>query len=361
MTPKNLNGRFCSRPFSLLEIHKEFYSFACCPSWLPTVVGNYKTTPLMQVWNSQEIQKIRASILDGSFSYCNHEQCPYIQEGSLPLAKDMRGEYREIIDHQITELTRPPVEYALCYDDSCNLACPSCRADRMQFNSGPEYEIRKVVSDKFLEEVLSQSTHSEVILRVTGSGDPFASKIFNRLLTSIDGQRFSNLKISLQTNGLLFTPKAWGQLHKLHNNAIWVGVSIDAASAATYAKVRKFGDWGLLLENLNFLSELQVSKKIKSLQTNFVVQTDNFHEIVDFAYLCLRHPGIKNIFYSLVTDWGSWPQEEYIRQCIWREAHPQYKDFLTVLASPILDHEKISLGNLTAHRQRALGFTEIAY
>lgn len=350
---KDLSDRFCTRPFSMLEIHKEFYCFPCCPSWLPEIVGNYEKQSLMDVWNSPKFQKIRASILDGSFRHCDQGQCPHIQQGDLPKRDSMTGEYRTIIDKKQTKLEHPPIEYALCYDESCNLACPSCRPERRLLNGGPEYERRKIVSDKFLDEVLKLATDRKVILRVTGSGDPFASKIFNQLLTSIDGKNFPNLHISIMTNGLMFTPKVWDQLSKLHCNTIWVGVSIDAASSETYSKVRKFGEWSKLVENLGFLSRLRVEGKIAGLQTNFVAQTDNFHEIPAFARFCLQFPGINAVFYSLVTDWGSWKPEEFKRQSIWRTDHSEFRKFIEVMKDPVLGHKQIQLGNLSEYRNFA--------
>jgi hypothetical protein len=52
-------------------------------------------------------------------------------------------------------------------------------------------------------------------MNVTGSGDPFGSKIFRDLLFGIDGSKYPNVKINLQTNGVMFTPKYWKNMKKI--------------------------------------------------------------------------------------------------------------------------------------------------
>jgi hypothetical protein len=351
---RDLNGRFCERPFELMEIHREFYAFACCPSWLPTIIGNCETSDLMEVWNSRKAQAVRAGVLDGSFSHCDHLECPRIQAGTLPYISNLSPRHRAIYDAGQVMLDQPPSQIALCYDDSCNLACPSCRSQRIMDVAGQGFERKLRFTDKLIAQVLEQAREQVVWLRVTGSGDPIASKVFRHLLTSIDGRDLPNLRIVLQTNAVMLTPKIWSEMRGIHGNVHSISISIDAATEATYIKTRRLGNWRQLMENMRFIAELARQGNIQRIDCNFVVQTENYREMGDFVSLCTSLGPINKIFFSLVNDWGTWSPVEYAHQCIWKIDHPEFEHFLEALRDPRLDHPAVDLGNLTAYQSRAM-------
>ena len=103
---------------------------------------------------------------------------------------------------------------------------------------------------------LTEPTDRKFGIFVTGSGDPFASKIFRDMLYNIDGSKFPNLAISMQTNGVMYTPKMWEKLYKIHSNLRDCRISFDAGTKDTYEnKTRLNGDWDLLLDNCAFLDK----------------------------------------------------------------------------------------------------------
>ena len=92
---------FCPMPFKMIEIERGGSSNLCC--WLPRSPGRLDKNGLMALWNSPGAQEIRASILDGTFRYCDLDRCPYFSSGSLPLQKDVTdGPYGEIIRKGLT-------------------------------------------------------------------------------------------------------------------------------------------------------------------------------------------------------------------------------------------------------------------
>jgi len=94
-----LAGRFCLNPFTQFDLEQGGAAFTCCSGWLPTPIGKLsQQQSLMDIWNGQTIQRIRASMYDGSFRYCRHDVCPYIQNNSLPSVEEAEahpvlGEY----------------------------------------------------------------------------------------------------------------------------------------------------------------------------------------------------------------------------------------------------------------------------
>ena len=126
---------FCSQPFTRYEIlgggGDRGEVFSCCQSWITKSLGNMSERPVADVWNSRAAQKIRRSILDGSFKYCRRDVCPYLQriDGPVQRIEDVKDErLLEIIQKELTIVPFGPSDIICCFDQSCNLSCPSCRA-----------------------------------------------------------------------------------------------------------------------------------------------------------------------------------------------------------------------------------------
>ena len=351
---KDLKGKFCSKPFDFFEAQDlgEGKVFVCCPTWLNVSVGKLTEQSVEEAFNSKVNQEIRKSILDGSFKYCNHKLCPVIQNDTLHNSDAILDpRYRKIIDtNQISGLT--PIQYNLCYDPSCNLSCPSCRVNKVYITEGPIYERKILIQQKIINEAFGKPHDRHCKINVTGSGDPFGSKIFRDLLFGIDGSKYPNIKITLQTNGVMFTPKYWGNMNKIHKNIDTVLVSLDAASEEIYNIVRRGGNWSVLMENLKNLSKLRKENKIKFLRLDFVVQKTNYKEMPDFVKIC-KELDVDQCYFSLVSDWGTWAVEEYKKHAIWKKDHEEFEDFIEVMKNPIFNDQIVDLGNVTEYANYA--------
>jgi molybdenum cofactor biosynthesis enzyme MoaA len=308
-----------------------------------------------QVWNSPTAQKIRASILDGSFRYCDHAICPFIQNDSLPTLTDAARDprYAEAIRDQKTELDELPTFINLCNDASCNLYCPSCRSERINHASGRAYRKRAHLQDRIVAELFSEPTDRRFRVSVTGSGDPFASKVFRDFLFGLDGRDFPNLEVSLQTNGVLLTPRNWQRLHRIRDNITDVIVSFDAATAETYAITRRGGHWPTLIDNVRALGLQRARGDLRYLKLDFVVQQANYREMPAFVELG-RELGADCVGFSLVMNWGTWSASEFAVRAVWRRDHPEFAAFLGVLRDPRLADPVVDLGNVSEYRRSAL-------
>jgi len=352
---KNLSGLFCANPFEQLDIYKSGEAYSCCSAWLKLPLGNVKNQPATTLWNSEASQVIRASIHDGSFRYCDQKLCPKIQGNKLPTLEVARQNpvHADFIENKITTLEDGPTFINFCNDPSCNLACPSCRVHKVMITSGKDYEEKQAIHNQIVDAFMGKPTDRHFSINVTGSGDPFGSKVYREFLFDIVGNDFPNLHVNLQTNGVMFTEKSWNKLHKIHGNLNNLIISLDAASAETYAITRRGGDWGLLQENLAFLSEKKKEGFFNFFRLDFVVQLDNFTEMPAFAELASRLCP-DEIYFSMVTNWGTWPKEIYESKCIWKETHPRFQEFLEVLKHPAFDLPGVDLGNVSHYREIAL-------
>lgn len=352
LSEKHLKDFYCEQPFTSLELHLDSKAYVCCPTWIKTDVGNFKEEDIGKLWNSEIARDIRKSIIDGSYSHCNKDLCPHIQGHLLKKHFELDRELRDIIENKQTEMSSMPRSVMFTFDPSCNLACPSCRSEKLSYtiDSDELTKTNQVIEKITLE--LFRNPLEKINLNITGSGDPFAALAFRSFLEKIDGSIYPNLRFDFQTNGLLLTPRMWERMHKIHKNINSILVSIDAASKETYAKVRKGGDWNTLIENMKFLSQLRFrQKKIIHLQVNFIVQQSNYREMASFVRM-FKEIKVDRIYFSLISDWGVMSEEVFKKEAIWDSNHPDHSHFLNVLADPIFEFSV--LGNVGPFRKTAL-------
>lgn len=343
-------GFFCTKPFESVEVHLTGDVYVCCPSWLKKPIGNIQQHSIKDVWNSPAAQEIRSTIIDGSYRHCDRNECPFLQTGVAVVSDLAPSTVSRIKADKTTTLPYTPLDIMLTYDPSCNLSCPSCRTSKVSFTQdSPEYAKSKAITQNIYDDFIRDSGHSPLRLNVTGSGDPFASLVYRQFLEELDGAKFPNLKIDLQTNGLLFTPHMWERLHRIHDNIDNVYVSIDAAREETYAQVRRGGQWETLLKNMEFLGGLRKQSKIKNLTARFVVQKANYREMPAFAKL-FHGLGCNSIYFSRMTDWSTWSSEEFKKQLVFLPNHPDYDKFVEVLEHPELQKHYVNLGNMSTLR-----------
>jgi MoaA/NifB/PqqE/SkfB family radical SAM enzyme len=333
--PKNLQGKFCSKPFETLSVRDDGSCWMCCTSWLPYSIGNLNEQTFEEIWHGEIATTIRESVLDGSFRYCNHTVCGDISDNRLP---DIEGtpEPEEFPTHIMFE-----------NDASCNLACPSCRTEKIYDYEGPDYERKLALHYKIIDAVFCQPHDNPITIDITGSGDPFGSKIFREFLVNFDPTPWPNLILDLQTNGVMLTPAYWRRIAKWHSKIRSIRISFDAACEETYDVVRRGGDWQTLLDNCDYINNEVIKNPNINVLTQYVVQDLNYKEMKDYAQLVLdRFTNFYCIEFQLVIDWNTWNKDTYNKRRIWHKDHPEYVEFQKVLDDPIFKHPKIRLGTV---------------
>jgi MoaA/NifB/PqqE/SkfB family radical SAM enzyme len=232
-------------------------------------------------------------------------------------------------------------------DASCNLTCPSCRTEKIYDYEGPDYERKLALHYKIINAVFDKPHDEHIMLDITGSGDPFGSKIFREFLVNFDPTPWPNLILDLHTNGVMLTPAYWRRIAKWHNKIRAIRISFDAGCEKTYDVVRRGGHWPTLLANCDYINSEIASNPNIFVLTQFVVQDLNYKEMKDYAQLVLdRFPNFYNIDFQLVIDWNTWDKTTYEQRTIWKQTHPEYTEFQKVLADPIFKNPKIRLGNV---------------
>ncbi|MFO1037296.1 MAG: SPASM domain-containing protein [Geminicoccaceae bacterium] len=341
----DLAQRFCSRPFDTFELHESGDVYACCVSWLPAPIGNFRRQSAEAIWNSPTAQEIRRSILDGDFRHCSRIYCPYIVERKLPKRAEVKDPWhRRIIDERLTAIDRMPRRVLMSQDRSCNLSCPSCRTQPILARKAEQDDLNALA-----ETVILPLLRDARKVKITGSGDPFASGHFRYLMKRLDPNEFPRLRLQLQTNGLLLDERAWNEIG-LDGKVESIWVSIDAATEATYASLRRGGDFGRLLDNLVFMADLRKQNRVGFLRLDTVVQAANFREMPAIVEIGMAL-GFDRVHFQLIRNWGTFSREEFMRHAIGAPDHPDHKAFLEVLEHPNLGRPLVSLGELSSLRR----------
>jgi sulfatase maturation enzyme AslB (radical SAM superfamily) len=303
----------CDIPFKHISIDHNSDCFLChCEGWLPVPVGKVLDfTSMEDVWNSPMARMLQQDIVDKKFSWCAVQHCGILEQDIVWQANTLH----------------------VNIDDSCNLACPSCRRELRMLERGPDYDAKIRDLNRIIEWLDKFS--QPIMISLGGTGDALASHVFRHFIKKYrykPGQTFQ-----ITTNGLLLKKV-------IANSSIQpaitsFSISVDAATPSVYENVRRPGKWSVLLDNLEWLANHRNQCKIV---LKFVVQRGNFRDLPVFAELCKKY----NFFgYVLpLNDWGTWNSRPVENPDTWTIAngtfldhnvtdpvHPEHNEFLDVL------------------------------
>tara|TARA_R110001592_G_C13163160_1_gene749124 strand:- start:2240 stop:3238 length:999 start_codon:yes stop_codon:yes gene_type:complete len=274
--------KHCPRPWDTILIDKRGSCYACeCQSWLPQSIGNLQLKSLDKIIGGDTQQQLQESITNGTYRYCNEQQCAYIKSNV-------------VIDGGPTHIQH----LRLAIDDSCNLRCPSCRKGMIFHKEGSAYELGIRLADK-INDWLYHYRHP-IQVHIGSDGDPFASHVYRHFMEQTP-QR-DNIKYSILTNGLMFK-EFYNTVPHVINNLQELGVSIDGASKETYEKLRLGGRWEKILEGLECMAE-QKQKKNFLFMLHMVVQNDNWQELDQMLKLGHTY-GADRIYLNHIQNWNT--------------------------------------------------------
>lgn len=197
-----------------------------------------------------------------------HPQIEYPAETELQRLRRIHDE----ISKGHTVLKSAPSEYTLNLLSVCNIKCIFCDyPDRLR---------HWAISQNFLQDLIA-TLEGTSRLRMTG-GETFLSP---QALTIIDrAADYPDLMIQAVSNMTLSRP---GFVETLAKGLSYLTCSLDAATKQTYDRIRQDSDWDGVISNLKRLAALrrQGKSKLIDLDVNFIIMSQNMHEIVDFVRL----------------------------------------------------------------------------
>lgn len=340
----DLSDTFCPMPFTHLATGWKGDTFACsCPSWVPFPIGNvHQAESAEDLWNSPTAVEIRRSILDRDYRYCSRTLCPYLSARKLPKRDEVDDPaFRSYIDNHTTVLAAAPRVVEVNHDSTCNLACPSCRTEIMTAKKSEQVTLAET-SERVLLPLLKRV---DGYAYISGGGEPFSSPHYRALLGRLNRREYPGLTVYLVTNAQLLTPKRWTSLPDLPEMISVLSVSVDAARAETYERLRPPGRWPRLVANLEYISELRRSGTIPFFQLNFVVQRDNFREMLEFAELGQRL-GVDALWFQRLVNYGTYDEATFEALDVGSPGHPDHEELLAILRDPVLQKPSVDMNLL---------------
>ena len=123
-------------------------------------------------------------------------------------------------------------------------------------------------------------------------------------------------------------------------------VSIDAATRETYEKVRRGGNFDVLRKNMEFASKLRKDGNLSYFRINFVVQSENYKEMIDFVEWGVEL-GVDEVFFSKVLNWGTYTSEEFKEISMMEEdGNTPKKELQRILDDPRMKNPIVDLGTI---------------
>ena len=166
-----------------------------------------------------------------------------------------------------------PLRVHLHPSDACNLRCVMCYLD---LDSG---RTRRWYDGPHLAELLPYLEEVKVF-----GGEPFFCDTSRNLILNVRKPRWTHT--SFVTNGTLVTERVIGTLEDVRIGS--VDVSLDAAAADQYERIRLRGNFDKALAGARRLADLGRRHSIRRFQVyaDFVIQELNYRDLERFVDLC---------------------------------------------------------------------------
>lgn len=250
-----------------------------------------------EFWTSMEWQEFRKSLLDGTFRYCQKNNCPNIIGGWLP----KKSEYQSIAFSKMLKgdfsIIPELEELHFSYDAHCNLKCPSCRVEINANSKEKNAELDEFYVDK-LEPMVKKVKH----LCLSGCGEALLSPHSRKVIESLLPEKYPDLQVELRTNVTVLNERNWLRLGEGRKVIKHIAVSIDAASRELFEKLRFPAKWDVVMENLKYIQKLRKNNEIKIFEFHVVLQEDNIEELVDIIKMAIEHDA-DVITFSKIINW----------------------------------------------------------
>lgn len=335
----------CTMPFEFLDIFSEGDAYCCCCDFVKAgySLGNIYEKTFEELWNCENIQKLRYCVSMGDFEYCNsicstlhskpEDEINMVGLPPLQYRRDYNYDYKNYTE---CKLERGPKYIKLECDKTCNLSCPSCRSSVKGLNE----EESERVYNMLIEKVYPNLKDCEYLIG-NNAGELLASKALIKFYKLLSHDKFPKMQLMIYSNGMLLDKEHLDQLSNLKGMPIIFSVSVDAAEKETYEKLRRGGKWEKLDQNLLYIKSLMQKDENIQLRLNFCVQKDNYRQIPEFMKLAKRW-GASIVALQLMTDWGTMPVEEYIEKNVIHESNPHRQEALKIVKD-VVDKSEITV------------------
>ncbi len=324
----------CKTMLNHMEVGTDGIAICCCSTFIHHSLGKITDQSPNRLWNSAIHKILCLSNVNRTYSFCRKDMCPLFIGRKDCEKVDINEPYEKMSEN--------PTTVAVGFDGTCNLKCITCRKD--YYIAGREEQCKlNRIKDVILNNILP---YCDFYISA-GNGETFMGKQYLELLDNTKKVKW----IRLLTNGLLFNEKNWNRLVNNTNARIMMTVSIDAASADTYRKIRG-GDFKVLKKNMEYAAELRKTGELTYLRFNFVVQRENYLEIPEFIKWG-KELNVDEVFFTKILNWGTYSSDEFENISMMEEDGVTPKDDLKkILQLPIINDNIVDMGTIQFGREK---------
>ncbi|MBO4909053.1 MAG: hypothetical protein J5476_07210 [Lachnospiraceae bacterium] len=321
--------KICRRAIECIQVINDDGDVRVC-GWLKDggIVGRLAEQSMSEIYNGAHAKQIKEMHLNGDYSNCNPNACPYVANN-------------EVDDHslELDELPKYPPSLFLAYENVCNYHCVMCTIPDCQKKMDMEEHERKM--DKIDAEIRKVLPHVRKI-SANGLGELFASKHILQLLSEWKPEAdASDCSVSLETNGSLFNSNNWEKISNLGQYNLSVSITILSFDPVKYQELSGTSlPVDNLINNLYFVKSLREQGIINRLELATVYQDANFRELPEFARRCIEEFGADYVRLRPFEPWRDPDMKEWMRD-VRNEYNPYHKEFLEVMKDPIFKHPKV--------------------
>lgn len=284
---KPANQVFCSKPWTSFEVEHDGTVTPCCMA--KVACGNVNDHSIGEIWNGDGFLNFRRKMANGEWSEVCRPECPRLK-GTIddsvewPHREQFAANYaknREEIASRAIELGSWPRIWKTTASTFCNLDCVMCYQDRKDLRSLPDIFFEQMeMLYPFMQE-----------LQVIG-GEPFAIKRLRTLLAEFPKEQYPDTRFAIVSNGTVHDDKTIDMVRR--QNVSWMSISIDAATAPTYARIRRGGNFENTITGVRKWIALGRDKGFP-VHIAFCVMRDNVTEMPAFAEMG-RELGVDVLF-----------------------------------------------------------------
>jgi sulfatase maturation enzyme AslB (radical SAM superfamily) len=323
--------KICERGLNFVQIIDAHGECRICGWNRDNLIGSVLDDSLYDVYHSEKAEKIRQQLIDGDYTNCPMDNCPYLANGSME---------EHLVD--IDEIPDYPRELYLAYEGKCNYKCTCCTSHG-NMAEGRERDWEENYR-KIKEQILPVLPYVKRI-SAHGRGELFASPHILEVLSEWKPvSPKEELSVSLETNGSLFNEKNWNKISNLGQYNLYVSITIMSFQEEVYQYLSGTKlPISNLVNNLKFIKSLRESGVINTLELATVMQEQNFREMPEFTRRCIEEFGADIVRIRPIMPGGPLPQSMQWFMDVRNPKHPYYQEYKRVMKNPIFEHEKVLL------------------
>ena len=119
---------------------------------------------------------------------------------------------------------------------------------------------------------------------------------------------------------------------------------MDATTSDVYSKIRRGGDFDVLVENLEYIRDVV---KVQDFAVSTVIQRDNYHQLSEFITFAKKFNCNRLQYQIFEPDFRLWGESDYLTEwkdkAVQEKTNPYHQDLLKYIHEIQLEHSDLGI------------------